>query len=100
MSETRGPARWTKFEDADHGATPTFGISYRSDEGLHILCNNMYEWQADWLVKVLNQFCTREVPDPPHRSKAICPRCAGALKIVGTEVHCVSCSYSTPGRFA
>lgn len=39
-------------------------------------------------------------PDPSYRSKAICPRCEGALKIVGTEVHCMSCSYSTPGRFA
>jgi len=70
MSEQERPANWRTFEESDHGATRTFGIAYDTGVGQHILCNRMYEWQADWLVKVLRQFCTREVPAAPYEGEA------------------------------
>jgi len=44
--------KYRKVEE-DHGATPTFMIV--CDEGWResIVCNGMYGWAADWLVRQL-----------------------------------------------
>lgn len=41
-------------------ATPLYQIRYQIPGEEHILCNNMYKWAADWLVKKLNQL--KEIP--------------------------------------
>lgn len=40
--------------EEDHGATPTYMIVVRESWRESILCEGMYGWAADWLVKQLN----------------------------------------------
>jgi hypothetical protein len=57
-----------KFNHTPDGhATQLFGIAYETPFAQHVLCTNMYEYQADWLLRVLDHVVVTGVEPYPVR---------------------------------
>jgi len=41
------------YKNLNSGATSTYIIGYRIPGEDHILCTGMYNWQVEWLLKLL-----------------------------------------------
>lgn len=54
---------WSKFcqNPTERHVSKIFGISYQSPIGQHVLCTGLYEYQADWLIAIL-----QKVKDTPQ----------------------------------
>ena len=65
-------ATWRKVQEQNEHVTKTFMIVYDLPGEQHILCNGMYEYQVDWLLRVLERVEDTNIePFPECKSKGV-----------------------------